>query len=135
MALQESISVANGRLDSIETTVGTGPLLQFYTGAPPANCAAARTGTKIVQMTLPSDWLANAASGSKAKTGVWSGSGITPGGVAGYFCIMDSSNTTCHLQGTVTQSGAGGDMTLDNTNIAANQSVTVTSFALTDGNS
>ena len=38
------------------------------------------------------------------------------------------------LQGTVTATGGGGDMTLDNTSIASAQTVTVSSFTLTDGN-
>ena len=38
------------------------------------------------------------------------------------------------MQGTVTLTGGGGDMTLDNTSIASGQAVNVTSFTLTDGN-
>lgn len=56
------------------------------------------------------------------------------GGTAGYFRIVDSAGTTCHLQGTVTATGGGGDMTIDNTSIASGQTVNVTSFTLTDGN-
>ena len=55
-------------------------------------------------------------------------------GTAGYFRIKDSTNTTCHMQGTVTLTGGGGDMTMDNTNIASGQSITVNSFNLTAGN-
>jgi hypothetical protein len=38
------------------------------------------------------------------------------------------------MQGTVTISGGGGDMTLDNPNIAQNQVVTVNTFSVTAGN-
>jgi hypothetical protein len=47
---------------------------------------------------------------------------------------MDSGGTVCHMQGTVTATGGGGDMTIDNTSIASGQSVTVTGFTLTEGN-
>lgn len=133
MAIQESVAVANARLDAIETTVGTSPKLRLYSGAMPANCAAARSGTLLCEMPLPSDWLAAASAGSKAKSGTWTGTGAAAGS-AGYWAIMDSAGTTCHMQGTVTATGGGGDMTLDNIVIAAAQVVTVSTFTLTDGN-
>lgn len=54
-------------------------------------------------------------------------------GTAGHFEIIDSSGTTCHIQGTVTATGGGGDMEIQNTSIAAGQSITVTSFAINAG--
>ena len=134
MSLQLSTGVRNARLDAIESTMGTSVLLQIWTGSAPANCAAADTGTKLVEITCPSDWLANASSGSKAKSGTWSNTAVATG-TAGYFRVKDSAGTTCHVQGTVTATGGGGDMTLDNTSIASGQTVTVNSFTLTDGNS
>lgn len=134
MAIQISVAARNARLDAIETTVGITPILRIRTGAAPANCAAARTGTVLVSMTLPSDWMAAAASGAKALSGTWQDASADATGVAAHFEIMDSTGTTCHMQGTVTATGGGGDMTLDNTSIATAQSVTITSFTLTDGN-
>jgi hypothetical protein len=55
-------------------------------------------------------------------------------GTAGHFRIYDSGGTTCHIQGSITATGGGGDMELNNTSIAATQTVTITSFTLTDGN-
>lgn len=133
MALQYSIAVNNARLDQVETTVGTAPRLQLRSGPPPANCAAAASGTLLAELTLPSDWMANAASASKAKAGVWSGTGSAAGTI-GHFRILDSSGATCHAQGTVTASGGGGDMTVDNTSIANGQSVQVDTFTLNSGN-
>jgi hypothetical protein len=133
MAVQLSTTARNARLDQIETTLSTAPLLRIFTGAQPANCAAADSGTKLVEMTLPSDWMNAASSGSKTLLGSWSSTGITPG-TAAHFRIKDSTGTTCHIQGSVTLTGSGGDMTLDNTNIATSQVVTVNTFTLTDGN-
>ena len=131
MALQYSVAVNNARLDAVETATGATAKLRIYTGAAPANCAAAATGTLLVDMTLPADWMAAASSGSKAKSGTWSGTGVAAG-TAGYFRIADNAGTTAHIQGTC---GIGtGDLQLDNTNIAISQTVTVNTFTLNAAN-
>lgn len=134
MALQLSTAVRNARLDAIETTISTSAILKIRTGAAPADCATADSGTVLANLTLPSDWLAAAASGSKAKSGTWEDASADATGTAAHFRIYDSSGTTCHLQGTITATGGGGDMTLDNTSIASGQQFTITGFTLTDGN-
>ena len=133
MAFQFSTGARNAALDAIETTIGTSAILRIRTGAAPANCAASRTGTVLVTMTLPSDWLAAASSGSKVKAGTWQDSSADASGTAAHFEIMDSGGTTCHMQGTLTATGGGGDMEIDNTSIATGQQVTVTAFTLTAG--
>jgi hypothetical protein len=133
MAIQLSISLRNSRLDQIETTLGTSPKLQIWTGAPPANCAAADTGTLLAELTLPSDWMAAASGGSKALLGTWTVAGVNTGAAA-HFRLKDNAGTTCHLQGTVTATGGGGDMTVNSTSITTGQTITVTSFTITDGN-
>jgi len=134
MALQYSVTVRNAQLDAVETTVGTAPLLRIYSGSAPVNCAAAASGTLLAEATLPSDWMAAANSGSKALSGTWQDASANATGTAGHWRLYDSSGTTCHAQGTVTATGGGGDMTLDNTSIASAQSVTITSFTITAGN-
>lgn len=133
MSLQLSVAARNAGIDAYETAVGVSAKLDIYSGSPPANCAAADTGTLLATLSLPSDWVANASGGSKGLAGSWTGTG-SAAGTAGYFRIKDSTNTTCHMQGTVTLTGGGGDMTMDNTNIASGQSITVNSFNLTAGN-
>ena len=132
MALQYSTPVNNARLDAIETATGATALLKIYTGAAPANCAAAASGTLLATLTLPSDWMAAASAGVKAKTGSWTGTG-SAAGVAGYCRIYDNSGATCHIQGTA---GIGsGDFQFDNTNIAIAQVINVTTFQITSANS
>ncbi|MFN8996143.1 MAG: hypothetical protein ACK5X3_21090, partial [Pseudomonadota bacterium] len=65
MSFQFDVASRNAALDAIETTVGVSPTLEIRSGAPPANCASADTGTVLATLALPADWLANAASGSK----------------------------------------------------------------------
>jgi hypothetical protein len=134
MTLQLSVAVGNARLDSIETTVGTSPIMTIRSGAAPADCATANSGTVLATLTLPSDWMAAASSRSKAKAGTWTDASADNTGTAAHFRIHDSGATTCHLQGTVTATGGGGDLTVDNTSFAAAQAFTVTAFTLTDGN-
>lgn len=134
MTVQTSDAIANARLDAIETTIGTAAVLKIRTGAQPANIAAADSGTVLATLSLPSDYLANAASRSKAKSGTWSDSSADATGTAAHWVLYASDGTTRHMQGTVTLTGGGGDMTVDNTSFVAAQAFTVTSFTLTDGN-
>ena len=134
MTLQLSTSVRNARLDAIESTIGTSAILKIRTGSPPADCGTADSGTVLATLSLPSDWMANASSGAKAKSGTWEDASADNTGTAGHFRVYDSGGTTCHIQGTVTATGGGGDMTLDNVSISSAQDVVVTAFTLTAGN-
>lgn len=134
MALQYSVAVRNAKLDAVETTVGVSAVLKIRSGAAPANVATADSGTVLATLSLPSDWMAAASSGAKALAGTWQDASADNTGTAAHFRIYASDGTTAHIQGTVTATGGGGDMTLDNTSIASGQSVTVTSFTLTAGN-
>ena len=134
MALQYSTTLRNNQLDQIESTAGASAKLQIYSGSVPANCAAADSGTLLAEMTLPSDWMAAASAGAVAKSGTWEDTSANATGTAGHFRIKDNAGTTCHMQGTITATGGGGDLTLDNTSIASGQTVTITSFTITAGN-
>lgn len=131
MTLQLSVRARNASLDAIETVIGNTAVLEIRTGAPPASCQTADSGTVLVTINLPADWAAAAANGAKALLGTWSDSAADAGGVAGHFRLKGAG--VCDMQGTVTGTGLGGDMTLDNTNIAVNQQVSITSFTLTAG--
>jgi hypothetical protein len=131
MAFQFSTAARNAALDAIETTIGTGPTLEIRSGSAPANCGTADSGTVLATMTLPSDWLAAASGGSKALAGTWQDTAADAAGTAGHFRIK--AGATCHIQGTVTATGGGGDMTLDNAVLAVGQQVTISSFTLSAG--
>ena len=66
MAIQLSTTVRNARLDAIETAIGTAAMLRLRTGAPPANCGTADSGTVVATLNLPSDWMAAASAGANA---------------------------------------------------------------------
>jgi len=134
MALQYSTAVRNARLDVVESTIGTSAVLKIRTGAAPANCNTADSGTVLASCTLPSDWMAAASGGTKSLSGTWQDASADATGTAAHFRLYASDGTTCGAQGTVTITGGGGDMTVDNTSFVAAQVFTVTSFTLTAGN-
>jgi hypothetical protein len=134
VAVQFSVAVRNARLDTIESTIGVSAVLKIRTGAVPANTAATDTGTVVATVNLPADWMAAASGGSKAMSGTWTDAAADAAGTAGFWRLYASDGTTCHAQGTVTATGGGGDMTLDNTVFAAGQQFNVTSFTLNEGN-
>lgn len=134
MALQLSTTVRNARLDAIETTIGVSAVLKIRTGAAPANCGTADSGTVLATLALPADWMAAASAGAKAKSGTWEDASADATGTAAHFRLYASDSTTCHAQGTVTATGGGGDLQVDNTSFAISQAFSVTSFSLTDGN-
>lgn len=129
MTIQFGTTLRNAMLDQIESTIGTSPIMKIRTGAAPANCAAADSGTVLATITLPSDWMAAAASGSKALSGTWQDASADATGTAAHFRIYDSGGSTCHIQGTVGQ--GSGDLSLDNTSLVAGQQVNITGFTFT----
>lgn len=134
MSLQYSVAVRNDRLDALETTIGTSAVLKFFTGALPASTADPDSGTVLATLNLPSDWLGSASGGTKVKTGTWQDVSADASGTVVHFRVYDSSELTCHIQGTVGLDGSGADMTIDSTSFTAGQTVTVTSFQITAGN-
>ena len=131
MAFQFSTAARNASLDAIETAIGASPTLELRSGAAPANCGAADSGTVLATMTLPADFFANASGGVKALSGVWQDTQADAAGTAAHFRIKQGA--TCHMQGSVTITGGGGDMTIDNPVLAVNQQVTITGFTISAG--
>jgi len=104
MAHQFSTGTRNAALDAIEAHIGTAPTLTLRTGAVPANCAAARAGTVLATLVLPSDWMAPAANGIKGLSGTWQDVAADATGVACHFSL--DQGATCHDQGLVAMAWA-----------------------------
>lgn len=128
MALQYSTTVQAAKLDAVETTIGTAPTLIIYSGAVPANCAAADPSGTLVSITLPTDWMAAASSNTKGIAGSWSGTASGTGTPASFRI---KAGATCHIQGSA---GVGsGDLNM-NGSITSGQTVNVTAFTITGAN-
>jgi hypothetical protein len=131
MALQVSNAVRSAMADAIETAIGASPKLRLRTGSAPASLAAAATGTVVAEMTLPADWMAAAVNGVKSLSGSWQDGSADATGTVAHFEIVSSDGATRHLQGTVTGTGLGGDIELQNTSVNSGQAVSITAFNLT----
>lgn len=134
MGLQFDETTRNAQLDAIETAMGTSPILRIYSGSKPALTTDSATGTLLAEMTLPSDWMAAASGGTKAKSGTWQDLSANASGTAGYFRILESTGTTARWQGECTDTAGAGPLKLSTTAITAAQPVTVVSLTITAGN-
>lgn len=124
MAITTNTTLKNTILDGFDAAFNSGTM-EIRTGAAPGAGNAA-TGTVLATITIPADAFAAAASGTKAKNGTWQDAAADATGVAAHFRMVGGSNV---IEGTVTATGGGGDVTLDNTSIASGQPVTITSLA------
>lgn len=131
MTVQLDATCRNAFLDALETQIGVSPHLKIRTGAQPATCATADSGTVLADITLPSDWMAAASGGTKAMSGTWQDASADATGTAGHWRIYDSGGT-CRMQGSCGQ--GSGDLSLDNTSLVATQQFNVTGFTWTAPN-
>lgn len=139
MTLQyRTADLRNAMLDQIASklTAATASM-RIYTGAQPADCTSANSGTLLAHIILPNPNLAAAGSGAVAKTGTWQdasadgGTASTPGHFRMYGSQVTMDGTTCQVQGSC---GIGsGDINFDGS-ITAGQQVTINTFTITEGN-
>jgi hypothetical protein len=126
MALDLKNATADYALDQLyENKFPAGSFLVTRTGAV-AGAENADAGTVLDTITLPATPWNSAASGSKTKNGTWANA-ASASGTAAHFRLSDSAGAHCE-EGTVTATGGGGDMTVDNTNIASGQNVSVSTY-------
>lgn len=135
MSIQYSTAIRNGKMDQFETFIGTSAILKLRSGAQPANCAAADSGTVGATLNLPSDWLNAASSGAKTKLGTWEDASADASVTVAHWRLYASDGTTCHAQGSITLTGGGGDLTMDAVALTAGQQITITAWSMTGGNS
>lgn len=134
MAVKVSATVKNAMLDAIETAISTSAVLKIRSGNAPTAITDADSGTVLATLALPSDWLAAASTGTKAKAGVWADASADASGTAGHFRIYATDGTTQHIQGSVTAGGGGGDLIVSTVTMVAGGSFTIDTFVITGGN-
>lgn len=134
MAVTLTDALVRAILDSGYDAVFNGGKLQFRSGAPPGP-GQTPSGTLLAEETLPADAFAAASGRSKAKAGTWETTGLAAGTLGHYrlIAVGDTGTATQNeprQEGTITVTGGGGDMTVDNTSIGVGQTITVTSFSV-----
>ena len=131
MTLQYSTAARNARGDALTTQIGSNGLLRWYSGTLPANPAAGIGGATLLAELPASATFAPACSNGVLTANAFTGANAVGSGTATFFRVYKSDGVTCVIQGTITQTGGGGDMTLDNTNIVSGQACTENSFVIT----
>jgi len=126
MAFQYSSTLRTNQVAQIQATVGVSGTLKIFSGAEPANCAAADPAGLLATITLPAAFLTSSG-GATTIAGSWTVAASGTGTAASWR--MYDGSAVCHVQGNVTT-----DLVLNNTSIVSGQTVTVTSFTVTAGN-
>jgi hypothetical protein len=139
MAIRINTASRNAAADAVAALVNGGSgagVLRIYTGSQPATPATAPSGTLLAEFTLSDPAFAAASGGSAALdvTPALTDDGLAAG-TAGWFRICDSTEAAAAglgvLDGSVTATGGGGDMTLNTVTISVGVSVEITSGSIT----
>lgn len=139
MTLRISTAARNAACDAVVDLVDGGSgagVIRVYTGSQPATPATAPTGTLLLEFALSDPAFGAASTGTATLdiTPAVTDDGITTG-TAGWFRICDSTEAAGSglgiIDGSVTATGGGGDLTLSTTSITTGLTVTVTSLTVT----
>jgi hypothetical protein len=135
-AFKSSTGLRNGLLTTLNTTFSS-KTLEIRAGTQPTHADdSIATGTICATITLPATPF-SVSGASLAKTGTWQDASADNACTATWFVMYDtadgtgSTTTAERIVGSVTATGGGGDLVLDNTSIAAGQTVTISTFAIT----
>lgn len=134
MAIGCLTALRNNMLDEITALMDAGAgqaKLRIYDGTQPATGG---TATTLLAELLFTDPVASAASGGVLTfSAISDDTSANATSTATWFRVVDS-NDVFVFDGTVTATSGGGDIELDSTSITTGQTVSVTSFTITDGN-
>lgn len=111
-----------------------GGQIRIYTGSQPAEADAAATGTLLATATLSATAFGAATDanpGGRITANAITGDiAIDANGTAGWFRAVTSGGTAV-IDGNITATGGGGDMTLASTSLVQNGTFDVTSWTIT----
>lgn len=111
--------------------VGGAGSLKIYTGSQPADADSTPAGTLLVTISLAATAFGSASSAGTATLASTPRSGTAvAAGTAGCFEVVSGGGLKV-FQGSVTATGGGGDLTVDNTSIASGQTVNISSLTYT----
>jgi hypothetical protein len=139
MAVRISTGLRNFILDSgFKTAFDSDGRIDIYTGSQPANADADVSGTLLGTLSLAATGFGAASSGTETAASITSDTNADASGTAGWFRLYKaadgvggSSATKRRLDGNITATGGGGDMTLDVIAITAGGTIAVSSFTVT----
>lgn len=124
MAITLNSTLRNNRADQITTFAGTSAKLRIYTAA---------YASQLVECVCNATAFAAAASGGVLTLNAISAGTAGAGGTAAIARIYKSDGTTMVIEG-LTVGTSGSNINLTNTTISINDTVTITSATITEGN-
>lgn len=123
-------AACNGVVDSLDG--GSPGYIEIRTGSQPATVGTAATGTLLGTLTLSNPAFGNATTASPAvatANAITSDSSADATGTAGWFRAYTSGGTGV-IDGSITATGGGGDLTLDSVSIVAGGVIAITSWTV-----
>lgn len=135
MALSFTGTLRNNRADEITAALGNSALLRIYGGTVPSGGVEDSLGaaTLLAELTCGTPFASGAVSGALILSAITQDSSANATGTASFFRLATSAGSAV-IQGTVTATGGGGDLTLNTTSISSGSAVSITSFTIVEGN-
>lgn len=133
MATRISTSARNAAASAIAGLLDAGPAagyIEIRTGSQPATANTAASGTLLATLPLSDPAFGAASTGTVTAAAISSDTSADNTGTAGWFRAYDSTGAAV-IDGSVTATGGGGDMTLDSVSIVATGTVAVTAWSIT----
>lgn len=121
-------AVVNAVVDRLDAGSGAGHV-RIYSGTQPADADDAASGTLLADIPLSDPAFGDAAAGVASANAVAADPADVSGN-AGWFRALDSDNNKV-LDGSVTATGGGGDMTLNTVALVATVDVDITTWTVT----
>lgn len=132
MATRLPIATRNAMLASISARLdgGTGAgTVQVRSGSQPATGDTAASGTLLATLTLSDPSFGAPSNGAMSANAVAGDSSADATGAAGWYRALDSTGATV-IDGSVTATGGGGDMTFDNVSFVQGGAINMTSWTI-----
>lgn len=133
MAIRLPTATRNAACDAIVDSADAGSgagTIQIRSGTQPASANDVASGTLLATVTLADPAFGAASSGSASLAGTPRAATGVAAGTAGWFRLLDSTGATV-LDGSVTATGGGGDLTLNTTTISTGLAIEITSGSVT----
>lgn len=132
MTTRLSTAGCNAMLNAITALIDAGAAagyVEIRTGTQPASITTPATGTVLGVLTLGDPAFAAAANRQAAANAITDDSAADNSGDAGWYRAYDS-NGTAVIDGSVSITGGGGDMQMDDISIVAGGVITISSWTL-----
>lgn len=121
-------AAVDGVVDLLDGGAGAG-YIEIRTGSQPASVGTAATGTLLATLPLSDPAFGAASSGTATASAITDDTSADATGTAGWFRAYDSAGTGV-IDGSITATGGGGDLTLNSTSVVTGGLVEVTAWTV-----